>query len=354
VDANFLEEEQMANKKLRAGVIGCGVGANHGYAYAHAPEYELVAICDVNPAVFARFYHVSGVTPGTVHEYSDYHDLIEKERLDVVSIATPDDFHVDPVCDASNAGVKGIFCEKPITTNLRDADRIVETVERNGTKLSIDHTRSWYPAFQAVRQEIRAGAIGGLTRIVAHMGGHRSMLFRNGTHLVDAVCYFAEADPVWVIAAHEPGFEEYGTVYKGQGGKDPALDPASTVIVEFANGVRGVLNCAKLTPAIFEFDLQGPSGRYWLTQTGGAAWKTDQPEGEPRETPVPWTSFAAEAFGDNLVPAVQELAQMAVDDAPSSSPPRRARNTLEILLAALLSQARGSTKIHLPLPRSID
>jgi hypothetical protein len=79
-----------------------------------------------------------------------------------------------------------------------------------------------------------------------------------------------------------------------------------------------------------------------------------QPEGEPRAVPVPWTSFSAEHFGDNLVPAVQELAHMVWHDVPSSSPPRRARDTLEILLAALLSQARGSAKIHLPLPRSID
>jgi predicted dehydrogenase len=180
------------------------------------------------------------------------------------------------------------------------------------------------------------------------------MLFRNGTHLVDAVCFFAEAAPVWVIAAHERGFEEYGTAYRGQGGKDPALDPASTVIVEFANGVRGVLNCAKLTPAIFEFDLQGLSGRYRLTDSGGAAWKTDQPEGESRAVPVPWTSLSAEHFGENLVPAVQELAHMVWHDVPSSSPPRRARHTLEILLAALLSQVRGSAKIQLLPRRSID
>ena len=69
------------------------------------------------------------------------------------------------------------------------------------------------------------------------------MLFRNGTHLVDAVCYFAEADPVWVIAAHERGFEDYGIEYKGEGGKDPRLDPASTLIIEFENGIRGSQQC---------------------------------------------------------------------------------------------------------------
>ena len=106
---------------------------------------------------------------------------------------------------------------------------MIETIEHNGTKMSVDHTRSWVPTYQSVRQAGREGQIGDLTRIVAHMGGSRSMLFRNGTHLVDAVCYFAEANPVWVIAAHERGFEAYGTEYKGKGGKDPSLDPASTL-----------------------------------------------------------------------------------------------------------------------------
>ena len=88
---------------------------------------------------------------------------------------------------------------------------MIETIEHNGTKMSVDHTRSWVPTYQSVRQAVREGQIGDLTRIVAHMGGSRSMLFRNGTHLVDAVCYFAEANPVWVIAAYERGFEDHGT-----------------------------------------------------------------------------------------------------------------------------------------------
>jgi predicted dehydrogenase len=337
--------------KLRAGVIGCGVGASHGFAYARAPEFDLVAICDVNPSVFDRFYERSGVPRGSVREYVDYRAMIEKESLDVVSVATPDDYHTDPVCDAANAGVKGILCEKPIASSLRDADRMIETVERNGTKMSVDHTRSWWPTFQATREAIRAGDIGGLTRVVAHMCGRRAMLFRNGTHIVDGLGYFAEAAPVWVIAAHERGFEEYGTVYKGQGGKDPMLDPGSTVIVDYANGVRGILNGAKQTPTVYEIDLFGPSGRYYLAEGGGKAWKTDVPEGTPSEVPVPWTAINADDLGENLIPAVQELARMVWDDAPSSSPPRRARDTLEIMLAALLSQARDSAKVRLPLPR---
>ena len=342
----------MSEDKLRAAVIGGGLGGSHGYAYARAQEYELAAVCDINPAVFDAFFERAQIERGSISEYTDYREMFDKENLDVVTVATPDHLHTDPVCDASNAGIRGVFCEKPLATTVEDADRIIETIERNGTQMSVDHTRSWIPSYQTVRQAIREGEIGGLTRIVAHMGGKRSMLFRNGTHLVDAVCFFADAEPLWVIAAHERGFEDYGPVYDGKGGKDPQYDPGSTLIVEFANGVRALINSAKLTPQIFEFDLQGPGGRYWLTDRGCLAWTTDQPEGRPIETPPPQERGYADPFGENLIPAVQEMAQMVWHDTPSSSPAHRGRHSLEIMVAALLSQTQDSAKISLPLPRN--
>ena len=341
----------MTSQKLRAGVIGCGLGASHGYAYSQADKFELVAICDIKSEVIEAFFERSKIERGSVREYMDYQKMLEIEKLDVVSVATPDDHHTNPVCDASDAGVKGIFCEKPLTTSLKDADRIIETIERNGTKMAVDHTRSWVPVYQSVRQAIREGQIGNLTRVVAHMGGSRSMLFRNGTHLIDGICYFADSDPVWVIAAHEKGFEDYGTEYKGEGGKDPSLDPASTLIIEFENGIRGIVNSAKMTPSIFEFDLLGPNGRYKVRDTGCTFWKTDRPEGSPKETTFPQLGGYPSHFGDALIPAVQELAMMIWNDIPSSSPARRARNTLEILSAALISQSRNSAKVYLPISR---
>ncbi|CAI8022916.1 Probable cation efflux system protein Rv2025c [Geodia barretti] len=199
--------------------------------------------------------------------------MLEKENLDVVSVATPDDYHTNPVCDASDAGIKGILCEKPLTINLEDADRIIETVERNGTKMSVDHTRSWLPLYQAVRTSVRE-------------------------------------DPVWLIAAHEQGFEDYGIEYKGEGGHDPGLDPASSILIEFSNGVRGIVNSAKMTPAGCEFDLQGPNGRYVLNDSHCKAWKTDQPEGTATEAPAPQGETYGDFFGDSLIHPVRELAQM--------------------------------------------
>jgi predicted dehydrogenase len=345
--------------RLRAGVIGGGVGASHAVAHNQHPEVELVAACDLNPAVFTRFYQRSKLAPGSVREYTDYREMLDRERLDIVSVATPDDHHANPVIDAAEAGVAGIICEKPLAGSLADADRMIEAVERNGTAMLVDHTRCFDPCYMEVRQAVREGFIGDLTRIVAYLGGRRAMLFRNSTHLVGSVCDYANADPVWVIAALDRGFESYGTVYKGEGGRDPMLDPGATLIVEFANGVRAVVVASKGTPAMgIEVDLLGTHGRIVVGDRETRAWQAEQAEGSLTPRDVPWTQgLLSSDLGDRLVTAVGQLVRMVRAQragqplGPVSSPARDARNVLEILLGALQSQAQGMVPVQLPLPR---
>jgi predicted dehydrogenase len=337
---------------MRAGVIGCGVGGYHAYAHQQHPEVDLVAICDLNPAAFGRLYERSGVEPGSVREYTDHREMLRREHLDLVSVATPDQFHTDPVADAAAAGVPGILCEKPLATTLADADRIVEAVERYGTKMLVDHTRCFDPAFVAVRDRVREGYIGDLTRIVAYLGGKRAMLFRNSTHLLGSVIFFAESSPKWIIAALDQGFEDYGLEYKGFGGKDPAQDPGATLVVEFANGVRSLVTASKRTPAAgVQIDLLGTRGRIIVSDRETRAWQSREEEGglEPRD--VTWPQGIDHSLGVRLVPAVDQLVRMVRHDAPGNSPPRAARDVLELMLSALKSQAEGMTPVHLPLPR---
>src|SRR6266542_5005936 len=145
--------------RLRAAVIGCGVGSHHAYAYQQHPQVDLVAICDVNPAVFDRVYTAAGIERGAVREYTDYRELLRQERLDLVSVATPDHYHAGPVTEAAAAGVGGILCEKPIASSLAAADRMIEAVERYGTKMLVDHTRNFEPAYVEVRDRVRQGEL---------------------------------------------------------------------------------------------------------------------------------------------------------------------------------------------------
>ena len=102
--------------------------------------------------------------------------MLAQENLDIVTVATSDHRHADLVVNAANAGAKGIFCEKPMATNLADADRMLEAVERNGTILSIDHTRRWQPMWRHTKEEIvGAGEIGEVKYIIGTLNGGRAM-----------------------------------------------------------------------------------------------------------------------------------------------------------------------------------
>jgi predicted dehydrogenase len=338
--------------RLRAAVIGCGVGSHHAYAYHHHPEVDLVAICDVNPAVFERLYAATGVERGAVREYTDYQEMLRHEHPDLVSVATPDQYHAGPVSEAAAAGVAGILCEKPIASTLADADRMVEAVERYGTKMLVDHTRNFDPAYVEVRNRVRQGEIGTLTRIVAYLGGKRAMLFRNTTHLLGSVCFYAASAPTWIFAALDEGFEQYGLEYKGEGGKDPALDPGATLVINFANGVRALVVASKRTPAFgVQVDLLGTRGRIVVGDRETRAWQAAEEEGSLQPRPVTWRQDIDDSLGKRLIPAVDHLIAMVRNDVPADSPPRVARDVLELMLGALRSQAEGMVPVRLPLPR---
>jgi len=83
----------MSSRKLRAAVIGGGLGGHHGYAYTRAEEYELIAACDINPAAFDRFFERAQIERGSIREYTDYKEMFAQENLDVVGVATSDHLH---------------------------------------------------------------------------------------------------------------------------------------------------------------------------------------------------------------------------------------------------------------------
>ena len=116
---------------------------------------------------------LAGNWPG-VKTYADYAEMIRQERLDLVCVATPDDLHGDVVRMAADAGVRAIFCEKPISTHLADVDSMIEAIERNGAVATVNHTRRWMPSYVAAREKVRSGAIGELVTIVVNFGGERA------------------------------------------------------------------------------------------------------------------------------------------------------------------------------------
>jgi UDP-N-acetyl-2-amino-2-deoxyglucuronate dehydrogenase len=316
---------------------------SHASAYASHPRVKVVAVCDLVPEYMEQYER----DWEPVAKYTDYREMLKREDLQLVSVVTGDHLHAQMVVDAAEAGVAGVFCEKPLATTLADADRMVAAVEKHGTKMIVNHTRRWDPFWRQVKTMIEDGRLGALSRVVAYMGGPRSMLFRNGTHLIDAMCMYIGADPLWLIGEMEEGYEDR-TVYQGDGGHDPSTDPGASAYIHFANGVRGYVEMAKSILSCFEVEVFCAKGRIRMSDVEAILYlESDTHKGEVTSRPLGGNL----EFRSGMVQAVDELVALIENGGESISSGREALRSLEIMIAIMRSQAQGVTKIHWPLAR---
>jgi len=344
---------------FRAGVVGLsGIGMTrplpetgavlrtpmpHSHVAAHTAllNTELVAVCDIKSEMLQSFAQTWGDVFPHTRTYSDYREMIDKEDLDIIQVATPDNRHTDIVLYAANAGVKRILCEKPLATTVADCDRMLAACEANGALLSVDHTRRWWPIFHRARAAIRAGAIGRVVRIVAHMGGPRAMLFRNGTHLIDGILFFAESDPDWVFADLDEGFEDY-YYYKGTGGRIPEEDPGGSGYVHFKNGVRAFVNASKGQTTARYLEVIGENGQIDIHTDSVILWTG----------PGKCETLAPDSHSvEDIAAALDELIRIGEDGGELISSGHEAAKGVEIILGFLRSQELGNVRVDLPLPR---
>ena len=335
---------------LRVAVIGCRtIGIRHAQGAINAGDAaELVAGCDLSDELLSEFTDHFKVAARRVTTYTDFREMLSAEEPDVVTVATGDHQHADAVAAAAEAGAKGIFCEKPLATNLADADRMLEAVDKHDCILSIDHTRRWMPAWCYVAEKvIEAGEIGEVLTIVGGFSGERSMLFRNGTHVIDVMCWLADSDPEWVMAELEPGYEDY-TEYRGDGGHVPETEPAAHGYIHFSNGVRAFYSGGpkeKVTNPI-RVTVEGTLGDMQITENLLSTTVTVYKNGESRI--VDMASQHSEAISQ----AVTDLIDVIENDGTPRSTGRDGMRVVEIMLGFLESQRQGNSRVQLPLQRS--
>jgi UDP-N-acetyl-2-amino-2-deoxyglucuronate dehydrogenase len=335
----------MEGNMYRVGVIGCrGIGSAHAQGLVGLENASLVAACDLAEEQLDSFEERWKATWPEMVRYTNHKEMLGKERLDIVTVATSDHRHADLVVDAAQAGVKGIFCEKPLATNIVDADRMVEACTRNNTILSVDHTRRFQPIWRYAKEEIvDKGVIGPVQYVIGTLSGERAMLFRNGTHTIDAICYFADAEPVWVMADLEMGYEDYHE-YRGDGGHVPATEPGAYGFIRFANGVRGFyIGGSKDTPLPKQrMEVVGTEGRILFDSSDTFTLF----RGEAAETirPPEWPISGIPA-------GVQELVRLVDQGGDPVSPGSVGHTVVEIIVGFLESQRQGNAPMAIPLPR---
>jgi len=142
-------------EQVRVGIIGMGMGRNHGVYYRQAPEADLVAICDANEARLAE--KAAELHPRKT--YTRYEDLLADPEIDAVSVVLPNYLHHEVTLKALEAG-KHVLCEKPLAMNAAEAEEMVRAARRLGRTLMVHFNVRFNPTSQAVKRAIDEGALG--------------------------------------------------------------------------------------------------------------------------------------------------------------------------------------------------
>lgn len=210
-------------------------------AFRGLPNVEVVAHVDSNTDDLERKMNYTGAR----RHYASLADMLAAESPDIVVLCSRHPYdHLEQIQAVAEAGCH-IYCEKPITANLQEADRIVELVERTGIRLCMAHPARYALPFRAMKAMIEAGEIGRPVTVYGrgkddHRGGGEDLIVL-GTHILDLETFFFGA-PEYVCADVTV---DGRPIVKGDRSKTvepigPAAGDEIFAYFRFPDGVRGI------------------------------------------------------------------------------------------------------------------
>ena len=148
-------------RQWRCAVVGTGVvGEWHVKTIPVVPNATLVAVCDIDPARSAAALEKNKLT--TIPQYTDIHEMLQKEQIDIVHVCTPSGAHYDSCTAAMEAG-KYVICEKPLEIQLDRIDRMIATAQKNGVRIAGVFQNRWNEANRALKAAADEGRFGTLS-----------------------------------------------------------------------------------------------------------------------------------------------------------------------------------------------
>ncbi|SDZ64716.1 Predicted dehydrogenase [Evansella caseinilytica] len=233
--------------KLKVGVIGCGSIAK----YRHLPEYaqnqqtEIAAVCDIVKERVDAFAEQYGAKA-----YTSYEELLADPAIDAVSVCTPNYLHA-PVSIAALQAGKHVLCEKPMATSKEEAEAMVAAAEASGKKLMIAHNQRFVPSHQKARQLIESGKLGKIYSFRTAFGhggpegwsvdGAESWFFKKEQAFIGAMGDLGvhKTDLLRFILGEE--FVEVGAFVETSAKKSADVDDTAVCVLKSESGIIGTL-----------------------------------------------------------------------------------------------------------------
>ena len=291
-------------KKLKVVGIGAGYFAGFQYrAWNRIPEVEVTAMCNRNTDKASGIMKECGIAK----HYTDWREMLEKEKPDVVDVITPPETHLEMCREASDRGIH-IVCQKPLAPTMEEARLIVEYVSLKDIRFMVHENWRFQPWYRELKRLLDEGVIGTPHSLYfrSRMGDGwgdnayiprqpyfrnytRFLVYENGIHFIDTFRYL---------------FGEVNTVYADLRKLNPVIRGEDTGMVYFRmeNGVRAIWDANRYNEPNFENPrytfgeslIDGTAGSLRLYPDGTI---TIQPLGQPEKS-QPYDPSRDEFAGD--------------------------------------------------------
>lgn len=284
----------MSVPRIKWALLGGGadslIGAVHRAAADYSGQYQLVAgVFSATPATGREFARELGLAPA--RSYASVEALIaaegrlpEGERVQVVTVATPNNLHFAMAGALIRAGFH-VICEKPVTTTAAEATGLAALLSGSRLVFAVAHTYTGYPMVRQMRDMLRDGAIGAIHKVdaqyyqgwineVIHDQAKRAAVWR-----LDPAAN-GPSSCLGDIGIHAFNLIEYTTGIQVQAVlgdtdtlvKDNSLDVDATVLLRLANGAKGVLCASQVATGEANNLRLSVYGR-----TGALKWSQEEP-----------------------------------------------------------------------------
>ena len=321
--------------KYKVMVVGMGKrGMHHAATFKANPRFEVVGICDIDQA---RLDAAAGKL-GVAVKGTDARQVAREVKPDVFCFCTLANLRTPMIQLGIDSGARLIAMEKPVALTSAEGMEIRRLIEASGVKAVVSHQHRYGTHYQAVKSVIASGALG---RIHTVYGTATGWMMHMVSHLIDYMRWYnGEAEAEWVMA------QAAGR------GKLADVHPSPDYIggfIQFANGVRGVVECGAGAPDVPEVDYwwrkcrigaQGSDG-FAEVLTGGG-WRAVTKQGCS-------SGEGCMNYDLDMPPYIQEMADWLDDDTRVHSCNfASAYKGLEIMMA-LCRSAAGGGQVALPL-----
>lgn len=297
--------------KLRGVSIGAGYFSQfHHDAWRRMEDVEIRALCDLDAQKVRAVAKGHGI-PTT---YTDYREMLEKERPDFVDVVTPPRTHLELCRSAAERGVP-VICQKPLAPAFREAQAIVESVRRAGVRFMVHENFRFQPWHREIKRLLEDGVLGGKIHSLtfrsrpgdgwgedAYLGRQpyfrdmkRFLVHETGVHFTDTFRFLAgEVERVHCV------LRRLNPLIAGE--------DCGLLIYEFTSGAVGLWDANRYNESTSddprytfgEFLVEGDGGSIRLAMDGTL---TIQPLGEPER--VHEYRHERRGFGGDCVLATQ-------------------------------------------------